>query len=119
MGCRELRWRWPCSKTTRAAIVADVRNVIHHYRFAVDVGDRHDADIVDGAVIEECAVTPIAALIANAVIAEAVVHAAIETDVRPPIADVEDIDAVIPTPLGGRPQQAGRRRRHPRPWRTQ
>jgi hypothetical protein len=77
---RELRYRWPCGETTQAAIEADVRSVIHHNCFAVDIGDRHNANIVNGAVIEERAVAPIAALIAEAGIAVRQSGASIEHD---------------------------------------
>src|SRR5579862_9047216 len=49
----------------------------------VNVGDGH---IVHGAVVVEVAVSPIATFIAVAKVAEAIVHAAVEADVRSPVA---------------------------------
>ena len=50
------------------AIVADIGHVIGRPRSCfVDVGDRHVRNIVDRPVVEERAVSPIAALVADTV----------------------------------------------------
>src|SRR5579862_1081622 len=103
-GGGELRCCRPCGETAVPAIEADIRNVVHHDRFVVDVDDCYAAEVVDGAVVKESTVAPIAPLIANAVIAEAVVDAAIEPDLRSPIAGVEEVDTVIPAPIAGSPE---------------
>ena len=98
-----------------AAIIAHVGRVADGDRLVIDVGDRHVRDVVNGAVIEEIAAAPIAALVAGAGIAEAIRHAPIEADLWAPIAFVKSIDAVVPTPIAGRPQQPPLRRQYPRP----
>jgi hypothetical protein len=98
-----------------APIVAHVGRVVDDDGLVIDVGDRHVGDVVNGAVIEEIAAVPIAALVAGAGIAEAIRHAPIEPDLWAPIAFVKSIDAVVPTPIAGRPQQPLLRRQYPRP----
>ena len=70
------------------AITAVVGNtvVIHDHSAVVDVGDIGHADVVDRAVVVEAAALPVASFVAIAHIAIAVIHAAIEADVRTPIA---------------------------------
>src|SRR5690242_7719722 len=80
---------------------------------AVRVPDARIADVVDLTVIEEPSVLPIAALVARAGVAVAVVDAAVEADMRPPIAGVPEIGAVAPTPPRRRPIEPDRGRKHP------
>jgi hypothetical protein len=56
--------------------------------FVVDVSDMGAAEIIHGPV-----------LVAGAHIAEAVIDAAMESDMRPPIASIVDVDPVIPAPI--------------------
>jgi hypothetical protein len=67
----------------------------------------------DSGVIGEGAAAPLAAGKSDAAVSEAVIHAAVVADVRPPIAFMEDIAATLPAPIVGGPQKAGLRRRHP------
>ena len=98
-----------------AAVVAHVGRVVDDDGLVVDVGDRRVGDVVNGAVVEEIAAVPIAALVAGAGIAEAIRHAPIEADLWAPITFVKGVDAVVPTPIAGRPQQPPLRRQYPRP----
>jgi hypothetical protein len=68
----------------------------------------------DRGVIGEDSAAPFAAGKADAPIAEAVVHAAVVAHVRAPVAGMEDVHAVLPAPIVGRPQQADRGRGNPR-----
>ena len=86
VGCCELLRRRPRLDAAGAAIVADIRRVSHLDGLVVDVADRNAADVVDTAVVEKAAAAPIAAFIADAGIAEAVRNAAVEADLRTPIA---------------------------------
>ena len=61
-------------RPARAAVEAGFGRVIHHDGLAVDVGDRHAADVVHGPVVEEGAVAPVAALVTDPAIAESVVR---------------------------------------------
>lgn len=76
----------PALDAGRAAVVADaavVDIVVDHYRVVVDVGDAGDIHVGHGAVVEEAVVIPVTADVADADVAEAIVDAAIEADVRP------------------------------------
>ena len=73
----------------------------------VDVGDMHTAHVHGRAVIEKCTAAPVTALESNTTITEAVVHTAVEANMRTPVAAVPEIDATAPTPVARRPQQSG------------
>ena len=100
----------------RTAVVADaaVVDVVDHYVVRIHVGDMRDVHIGHRAVVEVAVVVPVAAHETDADITEAVVDAAVEADVRPPVAGVPQIDAVHETPVARRPQRAGIRRPAPR-----
>ena len=101
----------------RTAVVADaaVVDVVDHYVVRIHVGDMRDVHIGHRAVVEVAVVVPVAAHETDADITEAVVDAAVEADVRPPVAGVPQIDAVHETPVARRPQRAGIRRQHQAP----
>jgi hypothetical protein len=73
-------------------------------------------DAVHFSVVDEGATTPIAALVAYADIAEPIVNAAVESNMRSPEACVPYVDAIAPAPVSGRPEQAHLRRLHPGSW---
>jgi hypothetical protein len=79
----------------------------------IEVGDMDAAHIHDRAVIEVSTAAPVTTLESNTTIAESVVHAAVEANMRAPVAAVPQIDAITPTPVAGRPQQPGLRWEHP------
>jgi len=79
----------------------------------IHVGDVDTAHVHGRAVVEKGTTAPVTALESNTAIAEAVVHAAVEADMRTPVAPVPGVDATTPTPVARRPQQSGRRRQHP------
>jgi hypothetical protein len=76
--------------STVAAVVADAvhRGVVDHGGVVnvVDVGDIY---VVDGTIVEKVAAVPTSAFIAIAEIAESVVDAAVESDMRTPVANVK------------------------------
>src|SRR5277367_1435603 len=74
---------WTRGNSSLASVVAD-RDVIYDHSFVVDIRDV--CNIVYGAVIEECSILPISALISNANISEAVVYPSIEPDLSAPVA---------------------------------
>jgi hypothetical protein len=97
-----------------AAVIADiVDRVVHNDRLGVDVRDIHVNDIVDGAIIKEVAVIPVSAFIASAGVAKSIDYAAVEPDTRSPIPCVKPVNAVVPAPVSGCPEQAWSRREHP------
>ena len=93
---------------------------MHAHIYIVDVYVIHVGVVNDrrihmhhGSVIGKVTALPAPAPEARAAIAEAVVNAAIEADVRPPVAFMEDECAAAPAPIARSPQQANLRRPHP------
>jgi hypothetical protein len=98
------QFRWTRAKPDAAlAAVEAYPNAARGNGVAVDVVDHGDIDVVHGAVIEKVAGVPIAALVAGANITKPVVDAAIEADVRTPIAMEESITAAHEAPVARRP----------------
>jgi hypothetical protein len=99
-GCFLFR-RWPRGDAAIAAIEtgAVYGRVIDHI-FTIDVGYMRSAEIIDRAVIGKRPVVPMTAEKADAVIAESIIDTAVKTDMRPPIAGMECINAVVPAPPG-------------------
>jgi hypothetical protein len=80
-----------------AEVVVDDGPVVH-------VGDVDTAHVHRRAVVEKGTTAPVTALESNTTIAEAIVHTAVEADMRAPVAGVPGVDATTPTPVAGRPQ---------------
>ena len=79
----------------------------------VYVGDMNTTHVHGRAVIKERTTAPVTAFESNTAITEPVIHTAVETDMRTPVAAVPGIDATAPAPVPRCPQQSGRRRQHP------
>ena len=92
-----------------ATVEAGVIAVVVHDDISVNVCVVHDRDVhvVDCAVVIKVAAIPLAADVAAAVIAEPIVDAAVESDGRAPIAGNENVCALLPSPVAGRPEKAG------------
>ena len=103
-GC--LLGRWAGGDSASAAVKCDVRVIVYDDGLVVDI--RHVGDIHIGhrAVIEELAAAPFSAHESFSEESEPVVDAAIETNVRAPIAGIPNIEAIVPTPISGGPQIA-------------
>src|SRR5262249_2717681 len=96
----------PRVDAARSAVVADVVDggVVDH-RLTVDVTDVGIADVIDGTVVIELVVAPVATFIAMSEVAEAVDDTAVETDLRAPVAGVPDIGVIGEAPVARRPYQ--------------
>ena len=92
-------------ETAIAAIKADPVVVVHDHSPVVDVVHHGHVHIVYVAVIEEVAGVPIAALIADAHVAEAIIHASVEANVRTPVAMKEAVAAMGISPIAGGPER--------------
>ena len=104
--------RGTCTQSTRTAIEGHV--IIHvNHSVVVYVRHVHATDVHDRAVIKERATAPVTALESNTGITEAIVHTAVEADMRTPITAVPAIDTARPTPVTRGPEQARLRRQHP------
>ena len=88
------------------AVVVDHRLVIH----IVNLGDVH---VVHSPVVVEIVPPPVSALITFSTVPIAVIYSAIETDARSPVTVIPSVRSVVPSPVSGCPQIAGRRRKHP------
>jgi len=100
------------SDTAAAAVIADVR-IVHDNVRLIDVVNFAHIYIVDARVVVKAAVGPAASVVAGADVTETVVNAAIEADLRSPVARVPEIGAVRPAPVTRRPEHANRGRLNP------
>ena len=108
------RGRGTSVETAVTAVIADAADVAFvDHRAVVDVVNVGDVYVIHRAVVEEMIVIPVAALVAEAAIAEAVVHAAVKADVRAPVTDVPEITAAAPTPVARSPQETDLGRQDP------
>src|SRR5580698_5022636 len=98
---------------TTWAVKAGV-HIVHDHGPVVDVMDARHIHVHHCAVVEECAASPLAAPEAYAAVAEAIINAAIKSDVRAPIAAVPTIQAACESPVA-RSQEHAYRPDHPRP----
>src|SRR5712692_3094343 len=98
-----------------APVVADPRYRPIDHRGVVDVVDDGDVHVVHRSVVEKPVVIPTSALVALAKVSIAVIDSAIESDLRTPVAVIEDKSVAAPTPIGWSPQEADLRRHHPSP----
>ena len=80
---RELRRCGLRCRPTLPTVKAGGASVLYRNWLTVNVRHRDDGDIVHRAVVKEPAVFPVAALVTDAIIAEAVIHPAIKSDMRP------------------------------------
>ena len=76
------------------------------YVVAVHIPHHPNVHIVHCAVVPEMVVVPVAALVAESNIAEAIVDAAVVADVPAPIAAVKLVAVVSPSPVARRPESA-------------
>jgi len=99
------------SGSPRPAIEADIvqRDVVDD-GLVVGVGYDGCVHVSDGCVVKERPVTPISALVTDAAITEAVIDAAIISDVWPPISGVPNINPTIVGPIARRPEHPNTRR---------
>src|SRR5438270_1251660 len=87
-----------------SAVVGDMRVVVDDHGLVIDVRDVGDIHVGHRAIVKKFAAAPFAAFEAFAEVSEAVINAAIESDMRAPIAGIPKICAVVPTPVSRSPQ---------------
>ena len=93
--------------------VIDDRRVVNDRLIPVDVVETA-AYMHDRRVVEEVAAAPFAAGKTDAHVPEAIVDAAVVSNMQSPIAVMEDVMAAVKAPVRGRPEKARLRSRHPR-----
>src|SRR5579864_921117 len=93
------------SRAALSAIEAHARDIdVVNDGLVVDVCDVHAAKIIHGPVVVEAIAVPESAEIADPDVTEAVIDAAIISDMRSPIAGTPDIDTIVPGPITRRPE---------------
>src|SRR6266567_2240041 len=105
--------RWARRNSAFPAVEAGGRRVIDYDGTVIDVGHICHADIGDRAVVVEPTTAPLSSEKPYTSVAKSVVNAAVEADVRPPVAGMPGIESASPTPVSRRPEHADRRH-HPR-----
>src|ERR1700683_657142 len=106
--------RWTLSYTATPAVETHAAGVVNRHPFVVDVVNLRDVYVVDCRVVVEMIVVPTSAVVATSEISETIVNSAIEPDSQSPIATVENVSSVAPTPVRRRPQVPHFGRQHPR-----
>ena len=115
MGVGFLLRRRPGSYSALAAVEGHVRFVIHDdCAVHVDISDYRGVHVHHSGVVEEMAFAPFAAIEAVTAVSKSVINAAIESDLRSPVAGIPNVKAVVPTPVARGPQIAGFGRFYPR-----
>src|SRR5271165_4474254 len=115
--CRCLfRRRRASVNSTLAAVIADmVHSGFVDYGLVVNIVNVRDVHIIHRTVVVEGSVVPISTSIADATIAKPVVDAAVEADMRTPVAFIPGIGVAPPTPIARCPEEARLRSHHPSP----
>src|ERR1700730_6489813 len=100
---------------TVAAVITDacVVHVVVGDARVVGIVDHGDVYVVYGPVVGEMTAVPSAAVIPLTDISETVIDAAVDPDMRSPIAHMPHITAATPAPVSGRPEHTDARRQHP------
>jgi hypothetical protein len=99
------------------AVEADAVSIVAYDR-AVNVGvvNHGGIHVHYGGVVGETISLPASAVEALAVVAVAVIHSTVKAYLRAPVAVIPFIASVVPSPVAGRPEQAGLWRRDPCSW---
>lgn len=100
-----IRLGGPDPDATASTVIADAIDVrfIDADRAVIHVVDDIDVHIGDRTVVVKDATIPAAAPIAAAIVAVTVINAAVEADVRTPVAAMEAVISIPPSPIAGSP----------------
>src|ERR1700689_4463853 len=106
---------WPCHDAARAveARMVDDGRVVDHGPVDVDVSHDRRIHVHHRGVIGKYSASPFAAHEAHAAVAETVVNAAIEPNVRTPVACVPAVNTAPKAPVARCPEHADARRSYP------
>ena len=90
------------------AIESHVGIIVYDHRpVYVDVSDLGGVHIHDGSVVIESIVAPFAAVESVTAVSVSVIDSTIKSNFRHPVAIIPGVDAIVPTPITGGPEQAG------------
>jgi hypothetical protein len=95
---------WASADAARAAVETDARAAPLLVRFLVNVVDDGHVDVIHAAVVEKVVAGPVTAAVALPTVAETVVDAAVEADVRTPVTFIPKVVAVTPSPVTWSPK---------------
>src|SRR5450631_1583367 len=102
------------SQPSRAAIVAHaIHGGVIDDRLVVDIGDVRIADIGHRPVVIETVALPVTPLVAAAAVPVTVIHAAIESDLRTPVAYIPYENATPIAPVARSPKETRLRSEDP------
>jgi len=102
------------SGSARPTIEADIfHRLVFYDGLVVGIGDDGRIHPSHGCVVKERPVVPISPPVTDPAITEAVVDAAIISDVWPPVSGVPSVNATIVAPVAGSPHQPDHRWQHP------
>jgi hypothetical protein len=111
---RFLGCRGTSTQTTTAPVIADaVDGCVVDNGLVVHIGDVHIADIGHRPVVGENSIVPASAFEPDAGVAETLVDATVEADLRPPVAFIPNESATAPAPEARSPEHTGNGRLHP------
>jgi hypothetical protein len=99
------------TRTIEASAV--YRGVVVNHRLVIDIVNLGHVHVIHRSVVVEIVSPPISALITFSPISIAVIYSAVETHVGSPVTVIPYVCPVVPSPVTGCPQVAGRRREHP------
>ncbi len=101
--------------STGAAVIADmVHGGVVDHGPVVNIVNVRDVHVIHRAVVVEGSMIPVSAFIADTTVAETVVDATVEADMRAPIALIPSVGVAAPTPVTGSPEKANLGSHHPR-----
>jgi hypothetical protein len=97
---------WPSINPAVATVVTDPRIAVDDNRLVIDVRYIGDVNVGHATVVKEPVALPIAAEEPRTGIAEAIINAAVETNVRAPITAIPNVETVIPAPVARSPKHS-------------
>jgi hypothetical protein len=89
-----------------ASVVTDPRIVVDDDRLVVDVGDVGDVNVGHATVVKEPVTLPISTVETRPRIPEAIINAAVKTNMWSPITAIPKVEAVIPAPVARGPKHS-------------
>src|SRR5450631_1682332 len=106
---------WRSAHSSASAVIADASDVdVVDDGLLVHVVNLNGIYIINIAVVVEVATSPVATLITAAAVTVAVVDAAVESNLRAPVAGVPLIETAAPSPISGSPKTANKGGHDPR-----
>jgi len=110
---RQFLRRRPRTNTSAAAVIAYAIALAIRHRIVINIMDIGDIYIVDRAIVSQCAVIPVRAVVAAPRVSKSIVNTTVEADGLSPIPTVPAVIAAVETPVRRCPESVDPRRHHP------